>query len=293
MGFGPEDTAIEAQKQQFEAMTAARASEFDAMTEAQTTALEHRKKQYIQKLIKEAEDDRTTNQIHLKTFERIKGRRNHHNNLNTSTKTVMVEAEKAISKTVKNNNQGAEIVLENARAHAEQITTAAKQEYQARHASLDGKHQELAGVVRENKAATDDKIVVAQDQAKEDTVAAKEALERKLRTKSAKINERLSNHDTKHEIAKKYILYHDRAPDGWNDALTGHYGEWTDLPAEEPEAGDDGEQSRNGDEASRSRRRLTSMTPSEQVLYRRRLIARPKSHNVVLEALLKEINRLN
>merc|ERR1711964_820809 len=42
-----------------------------------------------------------------------------------------------------------------------------------------------------------------------------------------------------------------------------------------------------------SRRRLASMTPSEQVLARRRLTNRPKSHIVVLEALLEEINRLN
>merc|ERR1711964_857005 len=42
-----------------------------------------------------------------------------------------------------------------------------------------------------------------------------------------------------------------------------------------------------------SRRRLASMTPSEQVLERRRLTNRPKSHIVVLEALLEEINRLN
>merc|ERR1711964_90397 len=41
------------------------------------------------------------------------------------------------------------------------------------------------------------------------------------------------------------------------------------------------------------RRRLASMTPSEQVLARRRLTNRPKSHTVVLEALLEEINRLN
>merc|ERR1711964_194407 len=41
------------------------------------------------------------------------------------------------------------------------------------------------------------------------------------------------------------------------------------------------------------RRRLASMTPSEQVLARRRLTNRPKSHIVVLEALLEEINRLN
>jgi len=46
-----------------------------------------------------------------------------------------------------------------------------------------------------------------------------------------------------------------------------------------------------------SRRRLASnyasMTPSEQALERRRLMNRPKSHIVVLEQLLKEINRLN
>merc|ERR1711964_609271 len=41
------------------------------------------------------------------------------------------------------------------------------------------------------------------------------------------------------------------------------------------------------------RRRLASMTPSEQALERRRLTNRPKSHIVVLEALLEEINRLN
>merc|ERR1711964_935201 len=41
------------------------------------------------------------------------------------------------------------------------------------------------------------------------------------------------------------------------------------------------------------RRRLASMTPSERALARRRLTNRPKSHTVVLEALLEEINRLN
>merc|ERR1711964_835571 len=41
------------------------------------------------------------------------------------------------------------------------------------------------------------------------------------------------------------------------------------------------------------RRRLASMTPSEQALERRRLASRPKSHIVVLEQLLEEINRLN
>merc|ERR1711964_249074 len=39
-----------------------------------------------------------------------------------------------------------------------------------------------------------------------------------------------------------------------------------------------------------SRRRLASMTPSERALARRRLTNRPKSHIVVLEALLEEIN---
>merc|ERR1711964_513109 len=50
------------------------------------------------------------------------------------------------------------------------------------------------------------------------------------------------------------------------------------------------EKSYAGLQEVRARRRLASMTPSEQVLARRRLTNRPKSHIVVLEALLEEIN---
>merc|ERR1711964_50198 len=52
-----------------------------------------------------------------------------------------------------------------------------------------------------------------------------------------------------------------------------------------------------GTQAEAARRRLSSdyasMRPSERALARRRLMNRPKSHTIVLEALLEEINRLN
>merc|ERR1711964_116150 len=76
-----------------------------------------------------------------------------------------------------------------------------------------------------------------------------------------------------------------------------------DLSVEPVEESDNGEtqsdESSHKDDAdtsrSKDRRRLATaqLTPSEKALRRRRLSNHPKSHVVVLERLMEEINRLN
>merc|ERR1711964_477800 len=132
------------------------------------------------------------------------------------------------------------------------------------------------------------------------------------------------------EITKSHILYVDRKQDDTKKVQDEHFlgtykAQWIDRPAAEGEQATNdsvaaGEQEKKVEyhdccdgnsfntlgqcesclepgTAKTARRRLASnyasMTPSEQVLARRRLTNRPKSHTVVLEALLEEINRLN
>merc|ERR1711964_560053 len=144
----------------------------------------------------------------------------------------------------------------------------------------------------------------------------------KLNANNTNINEQLGKHDNNHKITKKHIIYVDHQQSGEAEAdagnpakLNAHFtkrykGTWEDAkPAASPVSGADQEkatekattdqekatksQSPTNSGEEKGRRRLASMSPSEQALERRRLANRPKSHIVVLEQLLEEINRLN
>jgi len=103
----------------------------------------------------------------------------------------------------------------------------------------------------------------------------------RVRTRAKVLTDRVKgNCNTKIMKARVAKIEEEASTDADKDAIKEKYEELKTITAD-----------------SSSRRRLASnyasMTPSEQVLERRRLTNRPKSHTVVLEALLEEINRLN
>merc|ERR1711964_318499 len=318
---------LEHQEEQYKAMNDARAAEYKAMTEARTSVLELRKNQSLADLVKREEEDADTNDRYLRTLIRIKKRRTRHNGLHANTKTVVGHVQTALSGIVTNTDQQAKKVLKDANAHAEEITKAARTHFETQHGVLENKHNELDGKVTTNKEAVEDALEAAEEKTANAIKTATAVLEEKLNATNTDINEQLGKHDTNHEITKKHILYVDRKNDKPKEVQDKHFldeyqGQWQDRPvaedkpAGEPVAGgakkveyqdccgvnsftDMGmcEDCKQPGTPKTARRRLASdlvsMTPSEQVLARRRLTNRPKSHIVVLEALLEEINRLN
>merc|ERR1711964_88962 len=268
-----------------------------------------------------------TNDRYLRTLIRIKKRRSRHNDLHANTKTVVGHVEGALSDIVTNTDQQAQKVLKDANAHADQITATATTRFEEKHQELNEKHESLIKVVTDNKEAVEDALEAAEKKTANAIKTATAVLEEKLNATNTDINEQLGKHDTNHEITKKHILYVDRKNDKPKEVQDKHFldeyqGQWQDRPvaedkpAGEPVAGgakkveyqdccgvnsftDMGmcEDCKQPGTPKTARRRLASdlvsMTPSEQVLARRRLTNRPKSHIVVLEALLEEINRLN
>jgi len=311
------------QEEQHNAMNEARAAEYKAMTEARTSDLELRKNQFLADLVKREEEDAATNDRYLRTLIRIKKRRSRHNDLHANTKTVVGHVETALSDIVTNTDQQAQKVLNDANAHADQITAAATTRFEEQHQELDDKHTTLTDVVNSNKDETDAAITAAEEKATADIAEAKKELDIKLKTQTVEINDHLGAHDVNHKITKNHIIYVDRqqsaekkdALAGNNEKINAHFlkryeDTWRDTkPAASPVSGADQEkatekattdqekatksQSPTNSGEEKGRRRLASMSPSEQALERRRLANRPKSHIVVLEQLLEEINRLN
>merc|ERR1711964_330692 len=270
-----------------------------------------------------------TNDRYLRTLIRIKKRRSRHNDLHANTKTVVGHVEGALSDIVTNTDQQAQKVLKDANAHADQITATATTRFEEKHQELNEKHESLIKVVTDNRTDAEDALNKTEEKISNDIKVATTVLEEKLIATNTNIKEQLGHHDTNHEITKKHILYVDRKNDKPKEVQDKHFfdeyqGQWQDRPAaEDKPAGepvhvaggakkveyqdccgvnsftDMGmcEACKQPGTPKTARRRLASdlasMTPSEQVLARRRLTNRPKSHIVVLEALLEEINRLN
>merc|ERR1711964_692870 len=115
-----------------------------------------------------------------------------------------------------------------------------------------------------------------------------------LRTEHDTLEGVVSTHTNNLGVTQKFILDRFGRKQTWDADIARSFGPWAEADDVQPVVG-----SENGqDEVSgNDRRRLAAdsapLTPSERALARRRLMNRPKSHTVVLEALLEEINRLN
>merc|ERR1711964_852552 len=112
----------------------------------------------------------------------------------------------------------------------------------------------------------------------------------------------VNTHTNNLGVTRKYILdQFGRKASGEADCDT-HIGKWDKTHGPQAQNPDDvqsvgsaSDNSTNGSDDKKRRRLATDsvpLTPSERALARRRLMNRPKSHTVVLEALLEEINRL-
>merc|ERR1711964_968343 len=130
-----------------------------------------------------------TNDRYLRTLIRIKKRRSRHNDLHANTKTVVGHVETALSDIVTNTDQQAQKVLNDANAHADQITAAATTRFEEQHQELDDKHTTLTDVVNTNKDETDAAITAAEEKTTTDITEAKAELNGQFETANAEIKD--------------------------------------------------------------------------------------------------------
>jgi len=229
---------------------------------------------------------------------------------------------------IKQDATRAQADLENAANHAADAVNAVDTKHnnlhsglKESHSALSDKHDAFEGEIKGHVAEIDNKLQKNEDDkaqrhvetlktANDFTTEVKQELNHKadslekmhkaLRTDHDNLGEVVGTHTNNLGVTRKYILDQFGRKASWDSACNRTFGNW---PKPQARKTDDvqsvvsaSDNSTNGSDDKKRRRLATDsvpLTPSERALARRRLMNRPKSHTVVLEALLEEINRLN
>jgi len=228
---------------------------------------------------------------------------------------------------IKQDATRAQADLENAANHAADAVNAVDTKHnnlhsglKESHSALSDKHDAFEGEIKGHVAEIDNKLQKNEDDkaqrhvetlktANDFTTEVKQELNHRaeglekmhktLRTDHGNLDAVVSSHTNNLGTTKEFIMNRFGMKKEWDSACK-VFGEWTEPLAPKPDdvqsVGSASDNSTNGSDDKKRRRLATDsvpLTPSERALARRRLMNRPKSHTVVLEALLEEINRLN
>jgi len=228
--FGPEEAEIEAQKKTFE-----------AMTEARSSALEHRKNQFVTDLIQGEKNKIEADQRHLKTLQRIERRKDGHNTLTKNTKDAMDLTHAAMTNAIKSTDAASTNALNDATARVDKQFAGVKEDFNTKLRTLESDHAELVKEITEHKEETDDKLEKAKDSASDHTKRVKDEIVKQIEEQSKRINKQLSKHDINHKITQKHIL-HTAGPEppaeGWmkKNYNNGWQGDVADTPKDKSAA---------------------------------------------------------